>query len=90
LGPQLKNQALQIKKIHNHHLPQVDMCLPVLDVDFDGIIRELNQMGFKGALCVEWEDSGMERMAGAREAYEFVRKINFEPSEVSFDAALKN
>lgn len=60
------------------------------NVDFDGIIRELNQMGYKGALCVEWEDSGMERMAGAREAYEFVKKINFEPSETSFDAALKN
>ncbi|MFV0411782.1 MAG: sugar phosphate isomerase/epimerase family protein [Oscillospiraceae bacterium] len=58
-------------------------------VDFDGIIRELNQMGYHGPLCVEWEDSGMERMAGAAEAFRFTRKINFEPSEFSFDAALK-
>lgn len=60
------------------------------DVDFDAIIRELNQMGYRGPLCVEWEDSGMERFFGAQEALAFARKINFEPSDVSFDAALKN
>ena len=59
------------------------------NVDFDGIIRELNQMGYHGPLSVEWEDSGMERIFGATEALEFTRKINFEPSDVSFDAALK-
>ena len=31
----------------------------------------------------------MERMHGAKEALEFVRRMNFEPSDVSFDAALK-
>ena len=60
------------------------------DVDFDGIIRELNQMGYHGPLCVEWEDSGMERMFGAREAFQLVERINFEPSAFSFDAALKS
>ena len=59
------------------------------DVDFEDIIRELNQMGYHGPLCVEWEDSGMERMFGAKEAYEFVKRMNFEPSSVAFDAALK-
>lgn len=59
------------------------------NVDFDGIIRELNQMGYEGPLSVEWEDSGMERTFGATEAYEFTKKINFSPSQVSFDAALK-
>ena len=59
------------------------------DVDFDGIIRELNQMGYDGPLSVEWEDSGMERTFGAAEAFEFTKKINFSPSDVSFDAALK-
>ncbi len=59
------------------------------DVDFDGIIRELNQMNYCGPLSVEWEDSGMERIFGATEAYEFTRKINFSPSEINFDAALK-
>ncbi len=59
------------------------------DVDFEGIIRELNAMNYEGPLSVEWEDSGMERMFGAKEAYEFTRKMNFEPSSVAFDAALK-
>ena len=59
------------------------------DVDFDGVIRQLNQDGYRGPLCVEWEDSGMERIFGATEAFEYVRQINFEPSDVSFDAALK-
>ncbi len=59
------------------------------NVDFDGIIRELNQIGYHGPLSVEWEDSGMERTFGAREAFKFTKKINFEPSEVSFDSALK-
>ena len=60
------------------------------DVDFDGIIRELNLMQYHGPLCVEWEDSGMERMFGAKEAYEFTNRINFEPSAFAFDSALKN
>lgn len=60
------------------------------DVNFDLIIRELNQMGYQGPLCVEWEDSGMERIFGATEAYEYVRRINFQPSTVAFDAALKS
>ncbi len=59
------------------------------DVDFDGIIRELNQIGYHGPLSVEWEDSGMERVFGATEAYEYTKRINFEPSNVAFDAALK-
>ncbi len=59
------------------------------DVDFDGIIRQLNQDGYTGPLCVEWEDSGMERQFGATEAFEFASKINYEPSEFGFDAALK-
>ena len=58
-------------------------------MDFDGIIRELNQMGYDGPLSVEWEDSGMERTFGATEAFEFTKQINFSPSDVSFDAALK-
>ena len=59
------------------------------NVNFDDITRELNAMGYEGPLSVEWEDSGMERMYGAKEAYEFTRKMNFEPSHVAFDAALK-
>jgi sugar phosphate isomerase/epimerase len=58
-------------------------------VDFSSIIRELNQIGYEGPLSVEWEDSGMERIRGASEAYEFVKKINISPAEAAFDTGLK-
>jgi sugar phosphate isomerase/epimerase len=56
-------------------------------VKFEEIIRALNSIGYRGPLSVEWEDSGMEREHGAREACEFVRRIDFAPSNVAFDAA---
>jgi sugar phosphate isomerase/epimerase len=57
------------------------------DVDFEEIIRALNQINYNGPLSVEWEDSGMEREYGAKEALQFVKDINFEPSTIAFDAA---
>ena len=59
------------------------------DVDFDNIIRVLNQIGYDGPLSIEWEDSGMERVFGGTEACEFTKKINFSPSNVAFDDAMK-
>src|SRR5438874_937756 len=59
------------------------------EIDFDEIIRALNAVGYQGPLSVEWEDSGMDREAGAREALEFVRRVDFAPSSVAFDAAMK-
>jgi sugar phosphate isomerase/epimerase len=56
-------------------------------VNFEEIIRTLNQIGYDGPLSVEWEDSGMDREHGAREACEFVQKLDFQPSGVAFDAA---
>jgi len=56
-------------------------------VDFEEIIRALNGIGYSGPLSVEWEDSGMNREHGAREACEFVREIDFAPSQVAFDSA---
>ncbi len=60
------------------------------DVDFDNIIRVLNQKGYAGPLSIEWEDSGMERVFGGTEACEFTKKINFSASDIAFDDALKN
>jgi sugar phosphate isomerase/epimerase len=57
------------------------------DVDFQSVIRALNRVGYAGPLSIEWEDSGMDREWGAREALEFVRRADFEPSAVAFDAA---
>jgi sugar phosphate isomerase/epimerase len=59
-------------------------------VDFENIIRELNAGGYRGPLSVEWEDSGMEREYGAQEALAFVRKVDFAPSNIAFDDAMKN
>jgi len=60
------------------------------DVDFENIIRELNAAGYRGPLAVEWEDSGMEREFGAEEALKFVRKVDFAPSALAFDEAMKS
>ncbi|MDA1092618.1 MAG: sugar phosphate isomerase/epimerase [Acidobacteria bacterium] len=57
------------------------------DVDFEAIIRALNQVGYRGPLSVEWEDSGMDREHGARESCEYVKDVDFAPSTVAFDAA---
>ncbi len=57
------------------------------DVDFEEIIRALNRIGYTGPLSVEWEDCGMEREHGAREACDFVRGVDFTPSNIAFDAA---
>jgi sugar phosphate isomerase/epimerase len=56
-------------------------------VNFEEIIRALNVIQYDGPLSVEWEDSGMDREAGAREACEFVQKLDFAKSQLAFDAA---
>ncbi len=57
------------------------------EVNFEGIIRALNRIGYAGPLSVEWEDSAMDREFGASEAVDFVRAIDFPSSNHSFDAA---
>ena len=58
-------------------------------VDFEEIIRALNDAGYVGPLSVEWEDSGMERQHGARDACEFVKRLDFSPSGRAFDSAFE-
>lgn len=60
------------------------------DVKFELIIREANAAQYRGPLSVEWEDNGMDRLFGAKEALSLVRKINFDPSNVDFDGAMEN
>lgn len=58
------------------------------DVPWENAFRALNHIGYDGPLSVEWEDAGMDRLVGAPEALEFVRKMSkYEPSEAAFDAA---
>lgn len=60
------------------------------DVNFEEIIRVLNAYGYDGPLSVEWEDSGMDREFGAKEACAFVHRIDFPNSTIKFDDAIKN
>jgi len=59
------------------------------DVNFENIIRALNRIGYDGPLSVEWEDSGMDREHGAAEAVQFIKRVDFAPSAVAFDAAFQ-
>ncbi|MBT4266682.1 MAG: sugar phosphate isomerase/epimerase [Deltaproteobacteria bacterium] len=59
------------------------------DVNFEDMIRELNAAGYSGPLSVEWEDNGMDRDFGAAESVEFVKKMNFSASDVTFDGDFK-
>ncbi len=56
-------------------------------INFEEIIRALNDIGYEGPLSNEWEDSGMDRVHGATEAAAFIKKADFKPSDRAFDAA---
>jgi sugar phosphate isomerase/epimerase len=56
-------------------------------IDFEAIIAALNDIGYAGPLSVEWEDARMDRVHGAAESCEFVRRLDFKPSGRAFDAA---
>jgi sugar phosphate isomerase/epimerase len=58
------------------------------DVPWEDAFRMLNAIGYAGPLSVEWEDAGMDRLVGAPEALEFVRKLStYKPSDAAFDSA---
>jgi sugar phosphate isomerase/epimerase len=57
------------------------------DVDFEAVVRELDRIGYRGPLSIEWEDTGMDREWGARDALAFVRRADFPASTAAFDAA---
>ncbi len=57
------------------------------DIHFEEIIVALNDIGYQGPLSVEWEDGRMDREHGAKEAAEFVRRVDFKPNQAAFDAA---
>ena len=58
------------------------------DVPWEDIFRMLNFIDYRGAMAVEWEDAGMDRLSGGPEALAFIRKMTkIEPAEKAFDAA---
>ena len=93
----MKDAALQLdgeNGILGSHLPFGDYrrgwefrSLGRGDVDFEEIVRALNDINYQGPLSVEWEDQRMDRWFGATESFEFVKKVAFPKNEdVVFDA----
>lgn len=58
-------------------------------VNFEEIFRALNDVRYTGPLSIEWEDSGMDREFGAKEACEFTKRMDITPSARAFDAAFE-
>mgnify|MGYP001604521267 CR=1 FL=1 len=58
-------------------------------IDFEAIVRALNAARYRGPLSVEWEDNGMDREHGAREACAFIRRLDFEPAQGGFERAFE-
>ncbi len=59
------------------------------DIKFEDIIVALNDIAYRGPLSVEWEDIRMDRVHGATESAAFVRRLDFAPSAIAFDAAFE-
>jgi sugar phosphate isomerase/epimerase len=49
-------------------------------IDWEAVIRALNDAGYDGPLAVEWKDPGMDRAGGAEEAFKFVQRLDFDPA----------
>lgn len=60
------------------------------DVPWDAAFRALRSIGYEGPISIEWEDAGMDRLHGAPEALEVLRRFDYPGSETSFDAAFSN
>jgi sugar phosphate isomerase/epimerase len=60
------------------------------DVQWEDVFRMLNSIGYRGPISVEWEDAGMDRLAGAPEALAYLRRFDLEPPQASFDAAFSS
>jgi sugar phosphate isomerase/epimerase len=58
-------------------------------IDWEEVIRALNEIGYAGPLAVEYKDAGLAREAGAEEACKFVKRLDFEPARRGDDRAFR-
>lgn len=49
-------------------------------IDWEAVMRGLNEIGYEGPLAVEYKDAALARDPGAEEACQFVKRIDFEPA----------
>jgi sugar phosphate isomerase/epimerase len=60
-------------------------------IDWEGVIRALNEIGYDGPLSVEWKDAGMDRDYGAEDACKFVKRLDFDaPRRTGANAAFRD
>jgi sugar phosphate isomerase/epimerase len=59
-------------------------------LDWESIIRALNQIGYEGPLSVEWGDRNMDREQAAEEACRFVKRLDFEPARRDTSRAFRD
>ena len=57
------------------------------DVPWEDSFRALASIGYRGPISIEWEDAGMDRLHGAKEALGYVRSLLWDKPTASFDAA---
>ncbi|MBT2246127.1 sugar phosphate isomerase/epimerase [Sphingobium sp. BHU LFT2] len=57
------------------------------DVPWEDSFRALRAIGYAGPISIEWEDAGMDRLHGAKEAVGFVRSLLWDLPAARFDAA---
>ena len=48
-------------------------------IDWDAILRTLNEIGYDGPLSVDWHDAGLDRDFGAADAIQFLQRLDFDP-----------
>ena len=48
-------------------------------IDWDAIVRVLNEIRYDGPLSVDWHDPGMSRDYGAADAVQFLKRLEFDP-----------
>lgn len=60
------------------------------DVPWEACFRMLTAIGYDGPISVEWEDAGMDRLFGAPEALEYLRKLDWDVPTGAFDAAFSS
>jgi sugar phosphate isomerase/epimerase len=60
------------------------------DVPWEDAFRALESIGYTGPISIEWEDAGMDRLHGAKEAVGYIRSLLWKQPTASFDAAFSN
>jgi sugar phosphate isomerase/epimerase len=48
-------------------------------IDWDAVLRALNEIGYDGPLSVDWHDPGLDREFGAADAASFLQRLAFDP-----------